>query len=66
MEINNPGSIVNALSPVLAFAHRHNVVVLGLCHTSKNSPNVPTGHQSLWGKCNRLLQLRQRQSWVGH
>lgn len=61
MEINNPGSIVNALSPVLAFAHRHSVVVLGLCHTSKNSPNAPTGHQSLWGKCNRLLQLRETQ-----
>lgn len=59
MEINNPGSIVNALSPVLAFAHRHSVIVLGLCHTSKNSPNAPTGHQSLWGKCNRLLQLRE-------
>ena len=61
MEINNPGSIVSSLSPILAFAHRHNVVVLGLCHTSKNSPNAPTGHQSLWGKCNRLLQLRETQ-----
>ena len=61
MEVNSPGSIVNALSRVVNFANKNNVVVVGLCHSSLGSI-APTGHQTLWGMSKRLIILRENES----
>ena len=59
MNISSPDSIMDALAPIITFANKNNVIVVGIVHTSKHTPNSPVGHMSLVGKSNRLIQLKK-------
>ena len=58
MNIYDPVSIKKGMGMLQAFAVNHKIVVIGLCHSTLNS-SYPIGHQSIWGKTDRLLTLQK-------